>query len=141
MNLKKNGDQYVIESSASMQIKPYKSHFDQQIYVLTDARTASAAGDFTGLLKSYTNAIFVGEEPGGNPGNIAANDLLELVLPNSKIQIQLPAVRTIAKINFAHKGRGVSPDFPMKATIKDKLEFRDFVFEQTIHKIKTNSFK
>jgi len=137
-NLIKNGQRYLVKNASKIKIKPKSSAFQGQLYVLTDARCASATGELTGHLRSRTNAIFIGEEPGGNPVTQAAGDLLHLVLPHSKLQVQIPALRAHSNVTFDDTGYGILPDYEILPTIENQLMQRDTVMLWTMQFIKVN---
>lgn len=97
-------------------IKPFKKRFKGRIYVLVDAFSNSATGTFSGQLKTQTNAVFIGEETGGNPVHVAARQTLRYELPNTKVQTTIPLVLSIKNVNFENKGRGLIPDHEVAPT-------------------------
>ncbi len=127
--LVKKGETYHIKNISANKLKPKKDHYFGELIVLLNAASASATGEFLGLVKSYTNAIFIGEEAGGNPSAITANDLLSLNLPNSAINVTIPAIRTVMNLRFENDGHGVRPDYEIIPTIEDLLQKRDPVLE------------
>ena len=134
--LVKKGKTYHIKNIASQKIRPNKNGFKGELFILMNGGSASATGEFLGLVKSYTNAVFFGEEAGGNPIEIAANDLLTLVLPNSNIRITIPALRTIVNTNFENQGFGVQPDHEIIPSIQDIINGKDPVLDFALKKIK-----
>jgi len=133
-----DGQQLNIRGADKVVVKPKKNAFSGQLYVLINARSASATGELIGQIKSHCNATFVGEESGGNPASIVANDLLTLVLPHSSVSIQLPAVWSILNVSFENKGRGIIPDIECIPTIEAILNNRDEAMEKllSIHSAK-----
>jgi len=136
--LEKKGKYYHIKNIASKKINPKKPVFKNNIYVLLDAASASATGEFLGLAKSYTDAVFIGQESGGNPAETTANDLLHMTLPNSKVRVTIPALRSVGNVTFENNGRGLIPDHEIIPTIEDLLAKKDVVLEFTLQKIKRN---
>lgn len=116
-------------------IEPYSPCFRGQIYVLTNANTFSAAGELTGHLKSRTNAIFIGEEPGGNPVQNVSSTTIPLLLKNSGIRVMMPFVLNKTDTNLKNTGRGVLPDFPMENLIEDVLAEKDAIMNFVLEKI------
>ncbi len=127
--LVKKGDTYHIKNIELQRILPKKASYTGKLYVLQNAASASATGTFLGLVKSYTNATFIGEEAGGNPGETTANDLLRLTLPNSKVRVTIPVLRSVMNLSFDHKGHGVLPDYGAVPTIYDLLQRRDVALD------------
>lgn len=133
-----DGQQFKIRGADKVVVKPNKNAFHGQLYVLINARSASATGELIGQIKSHCNVTFVGEESGGNPASIVANDLLTLVLPHSKVNLQLPAVWSIMNVSFENKGRGIIPDIECIPSIEAILNNRDEAMEKlfSIHSAK-----
>lgn len=126
------GQQLTIKRADKVVVKPKKNAFTGQLYVLINARSASATGELIGQIKSHCNVTFVGEESGGNPASIVANDLLTLVLPHSKVSVQLPAVWSILNVSFENKGRGIIPDIECIPSIEAVLNNRDEAMEKLL---------
>ena len=115
-----------------MSIQPNKNAFTKDLYVLMDVRSSSTTGHLLGLIKSYTNAVFIGEEPSGNPVTVVASDILILVLPNSKMTIKLPLIKSELNVNFKNIGRGILPDKFLRPSFEAYLSGRDEVFWEAI---------
>ena len=110
-------------------IKPKPNPFKGDLIVLIDGKSSSAAGDFTGLLKANSKAVFVGEEAGGNPYINTAGTSFTLVLPNSGLQIIIPTLAYEIKLEGVNKGRGMLPDYPISPSISDIIQNKDVVLE------------
>ncbi|MFK7888468.1 MAG: peptidase S41, partial [Gammaproteobacteria bacterium] len=74
-------------------------------------------------------ARIVGELTGGNIAGPTAGVLFTLALPESKIRLRLPIVRTITGYDAADSGRGVSPDVRVTLTVSDVRAGRDRALE------------
>jgi C-terminal processing protease CtpA/Prc len=73
------------------------------------------------LLKGNKRAIFIGEESGGTMEGNTSHQSARLVLPNTKIRVAIPLVKTTNAVPFT-KGRGVAPDYPVTPDIRDILK-------------------
>jgi len=133
--LVKKGDTYHIRNIENEKVQPKKNTYQGDLYILLDGASASATGDFLGLVKSYTEAVFIGQESGGNPVEMAANDLLSMTLPNSKVRVILPALRTIRNVTFKNTGHGVKPDYEIIPEIQDILQKKDMALDFTLKMI------
>lgn len=111
--------------------KPAKA-FDGQVYALIDAGSFSATGEMAGALKGYTNTLFIGEESGGNPVVNTSGEMLNLILPNTKVQATIPIVEFIMNVPFENDGRGMMPDFTPDVSIEDRIEGKDKTKELAI---------
>ncbi len=119
--------------------KPSKNQYQGKLYILINGFSTSATGTLTGQLKSRTNAIFIGQEAGGNPYQTVARQGVDIILPNSKLKVSIPLVLSVKDVNFENKGRGVVPDHRIKPTIQDKLSGKDVEMEFTLNLIKSGS--
>ncbi len=136
-NWVKKGDLYELKEKAEFKMhKPVKKPFQGKLYVLINAFSNSATGTFAGQVKSLTNAIFIGQETGGNPNQTVARQIINMELPNSKIQVSIPLVLSVKNVNFENKGHGIIPDHPIKPSIKDVLNKNDSVMEFTLSLIR-----
>ncbi|MFK7924982.1 MAG: S41 family peptidase [Bacteroidia bacterium] len=118
---------FVVKGADKVKLKPQKNAYRGPLYVLMNAASASATGEFLGQLKTHTEAIFVGEEAGSNPVSQTASDLLKLILPHSKIEIVLPAIQSVSRVDFANDGHGVRPDIECVPRIETILAGEDEV--------------
>ncbi len=133
--LEKKGRTYHIKNITSQKIQPKKTNFHKKLFILQNAASASATGEFLGLAKSYTKAEFIGEEAGGNGAEFTANDLLHMTLPRSGVRLTIPALRTELNVTFQNTGYGVQPDYEIIPTIDDILNEKDVVLEYVYQKI------
>lgn len=89
---------------------PGKRNPDAEVFVLTSARTFSAAEEFTYNLKNMERATIVGETTGGGAhpgGSMAANDQFVVWVPKGR------AINPITNTNW--EGTGVEPDIAVPA--------------------------
>lgn len=128
---------YHIKGATKNILKPKKYPFNGKLYILMNTYSASTTGHLLGLIKTYTHAIFLGEESGGNPVSVVANDILTLVLPNSKIEVRFPLIKAEITANFENTGSGLLPDIPLRQSFEAFQMNKDEVLEQTIKLILT----
>jgi retinol-binding protein 3 len=89
---------------------PGKRLADKDLYILTSARTFSAAEDFTYALKNLKRATIVGEVTGGGAHPVAPHRL------GDHFMIGVPSGRSISSItNTDWEGIGVEPDIKVPA--------------------------
>ena len=106
--------------------KPQDNNFSGDVYVIMNGRSASAASEFTAAVHFNRLATFVGEESGGayNGGN--GGDFAQFLLPNSKINVQIPVSRYVMNSSETkYLGRGTIPDYKVTRSIEDVLIGRD----------------
>ncbi|MEM8890569.1 MAG: S41 family peptidase [Bacteroidota bacterium] len=133
-NLVWQNGRYEVKSAPKTLIKPEALAFKGKLIVLINSRSSSATGEFLGLVKSYTNATFIGTEAGGNCVSQVASDLLTLVLPNSKVKVSVPVIKSKLRVNFENTGHGVQPDIEVLPSVQDLWEGKDVVLEVALGK-------
>ena len=90
-----------------------------KIYVIIGPITYSGGSEFANMVYSQGLATFVGQETGGSYYGNTSGYSHELVLPHSKIEIDIPALQF--KMNVKDKipfGRGIKPDYEIIPTIE-----------------------
>jgi|GEM_PF-1441504 len=127
--LKWDGEYYQVKGAAQTKVKPSSLTFTGKLLVLINSRCASATTELLGQIASHCSATFIGEETGGNPATQVASDLLSLILPNSKLKVQVPVIRSVMNVNFENKGYGVQPDLPFRPRMEDILSGKDTLLE------------
>lgn len=128
------GRYHEVGNPATRSIAPVASPFTGEVFVLINEKSASASGDFCGVLQHFDRAKFVGIETGGNPNTNTAGTTVRLVLPNSKIEVVIPLLRYTIANDKDSNGRGVIPDFPVPLSPADLIEGNDPV-EASLHKL------
>jgi hypothetical protein len=104
--------------------QPDKNHYKGKLYVLINGASGSMAAVVVSFLKGNRRGIFIGEESGGTMEGNTSHQSARLVLPNSKIRIAIPLLKTTNAVAFT-KGRGVEPDYPITPKIDDILKSID----------------
>lgn len=117
-------------------IKPKKELFTGSIYILINGGTASQAGEFSGLLKDKTQAVFIGEETKGNPKLLCGGHIATLILPNTKTRIEIPLQKVEVNISFNTEGRGVIPDYTVGNSLDEFVSEEDEAMEYTLSLIR-----
>jgi len=133
-NLVWRNGRYEVKAAPKTQIKAETLAFKGKLIVLINSRSSSATGEFLGLVKTHTDATFIGTEAGGNCVTQVASDLLTLILPNSKIKVSLPVIKSKLRVNFENIGHGVQPDIEVLPSVQDLWEGRDVVLEVALSK-------
>ncbi|MFD2908936.1 S41 family peptidase [Flavobacterium ardleyense] len=90
--------------------KKPKNAFSGKVYVIISPLTYSGGSEFSNMVYTNDLATFVGEETGGGYYGNTSGYTQELILPNSKIEVNIPALQFV--MNVAPKlpfGRGVIP--------------------------------
>lgn len=110
--------------------KPVDNYgYTGKLIVLANGGTVSAASEFVALTRGHKRALVVGEETGGCYYGATGGRYLELMLPNSQLQIRIPAIRIFTDVPEDYalqpKGRGVMPDYAVRFTLSDRLAHKD----------------
>lgn len=96
--------------------------FSGKVYVIISPETYSGGSEFANMMYTKDLATFVGQETGGGYYGNTSGYQRELVLPNSKIEISIPALQFImnveSKLPF---GSGVKPHYEIIPTFKQRL--------------------
>ncbi|MCQ2314694.1 MAG: S41 family peptidase [Bacteroidales bacterium] len=119
-------------------------HFPGKIYVLANESTLSAATLFSRLIQHYKRGVIVGRETGNVFSQMNATKFANLILPNSKIEIVVPLIKTVfdSKVPDSINGRGVMPDYPIKLSLQElsATEELDTVINYTLSLIQRNKY-
>jgi hypothetical protein len=117
-----------IEQPEPVQADPFKGN----VYVLTSGWTYSGGAEFSALMRSHTAAVFIGEETGGGYYGNTSGYSLELTLPNTGLQIDIPLLKFVLDVReIIPAGRGVLPDHEIGPSIQQFLEGTDAAMEWT----------
>ena len=119
-------------------VKPRKKYnFKNQIYVITDGGSFSAACLLSSVLKGYRLATFVGEETGGDFNGTCAGQKPIFRLPNSKLNVIFGIMYLKTNCSVETFGRGIMPDVEIIPTLEDRINQRDPELEWILNDIKT----
>ena len=116
--------------------KEPKYKFTGEVYVIISPITYSGGSEFSNMM--YTNDIgtFVGQETGGGYYGNTSGYSQELILPNSKIEIDIPALQFMMnvkpKLPF---GSGVVPDYKVIPTFEEYTSGENVPLEFILRRI------
>ncbi|MBX3240641.1 MAG: hypothetical protein KIT80_00610 [Chitinophagaceae bacterium] len=138
--LKRQGDYYIVTDSAQFtELKKYipanQNRFNGKIYVLIDGGTLSAAGAAAGMLRAYTNSVFIGTETGGYAGMSNGIRQLSIRGDSTEITINLPLIHGEFGIPLAERKRGVVPDYQITPSIHDLIKGKDTAMDFVINRL------
>lgn len=125
---------YMKATQASLMIqKPKRTRFKGNVYILIDGMSFSTTAQFSSMVASNKLATFIGEESGGTYNGCTAGRICYLVLPNTKLRVNIPQIRYLmSSASEDNKGYGVIPNHLIKPTFEDVLSEKDKVMELTI---------
>ncbi len=113
--------------------KAKKKTFKGKIYFLIGKKTFSAAALCSSLFYAYKRAIFVGEETGGGSSGLTGGDFIDIALPQTNLQLEVPIERWSKKIPlYPYKNRGIIPHHIVEPTIEDILNGKDKALEKVL---------
>ncbi|MBK7816331.1 MAG: hypothetical protein IPJ60_01535 [Sphingobacteriaceae bacterium] len=103
-----------------------KPTFKGNIYVLINGGCFSTTCEFLSVLHYNTKAIFIGEESGGGYYGNCSGPTPDLILPNSKVRLELPLMNySMAVKNYVPKDKGIIPNHNVMPTITDIITNND----------------
>jgi hypothetical protein len=114
---------------------PRNNNFSGPVYILISRKCFSTTAEFCAIAHSNKRATFIGEETGGGYYSINGGDMMEAVLPNSKIKLLVPLRKYLMAVEgYPYKGRGTIPDYTVVPTIREFLNGIDveMKFAQTL---------
>jgi hypothetical protein len=94
-----------------------------KLFVITGRRTYSAAMNFTSLLEDRTEAIFVGEPPGGSPSHYG--DATGFELPVSKLRFNVSTLHWDLGVAPTDVREAQEPEIPVAPLGADRRAGRD----------------
>jgi len=114
-------------------ILPNKRTFKGQQYLLINSYVASAAAHLASLIKSYTNAIVIGEETMGGYYEHVGHLPFSYTLPNSHVQIGFSVVYVKQDADILpdqDPGSGVKPHHQLLLSHEEAISETDFHLEK-----------
>jgi hypothetical protein len=116
--------------------KPAKNAYTGKLYVLVDGGSFSATSHFAAMVKHTGRGVFIGEETGGASQGNSSGFNIAIELPNSGIQLTIPAIRYhTAGAEEAIYGRGVIPDLEVYPCAEDWVKGIDTQLVRTLRYI------
>jgi len=99
-------------------LDPSDLHLTGRVFLLTSATNSSAAWQFASVMREHSLATLVGQETGGNRKGITAGSLFFMVLPNTKIEVDVPLIGMDYTEAAKRVDMGIKPDVYVKPTMK-----------------------
>jgi len=119
-------------------------HYPGKVYVLTDETSVSAATVFPALLVRNRRAVTVGRETLSGYHYMTAYKFVNLLLPNSKIQIRIPLVKDVFDDTITErtpKGRGLMPDYEVPLSYEEVFTAEnDFILDKALELIAAGEY-
>jgi hypothetical protein len=106
--------------------KPMNDSFKGKVEFLISGKSFSGAAEFSAVAKNNNRGIFIGEETGGGYYGNTSGSKIALILPNSKIRVNIPLVKYVMAVKpVKEKDRGVIPDYIVTPTIENYINQQD----------------
>lgn len=133
--IKMPSGQYRLKSAGKADtLKPKDLHIATNVYLLINATNSSATFVFAQMLKEQKLATLVGQMTGGNQKGITAGALFFMLLPNSKIEVDVPLIGMNYDLAKTRPDAGIAPDVYVKPSIEDVVNGIDTEME-TVKKL------
>ncbi|WP_378187327.1 S41 family peptidase [Aquimarina sp. W85] len=95
--------------------------YDGKLFVIISPVTYSGGSEFSNMIKTSNRGIFVGKETGGGYYGNTSGYSSELVLPHSRLLIDIPSLKFEMNVQNGEFGRGIIPDYKVVPTITEYL--------------------
>jgi C-terminal processing protease CtpA/Prc len=105
--------------------QPASPGYSGQVYVLINGLTSSAAAQFVSIAHSRQRATLIGEEGDIDRFGTNAGWIPILILPNTRICVQVPVMRSWLAVSGDPTDRRILPDRQVRETVDDMLAIRD----------------
>lgn len=99
--------------------KEPKYKFRGKLYVIISPVTYSGGSEFSNMIFTRKRGTFVGQETGGGFYGNTSGYSRELILPHSKISIDIPLLQYLMNVKGLPFGSGVIPDHKVIPTIEE----------------------
>jgi len=110
--------------------QPEADHFDGKVEFLTSGKSFSGAAEFSSIARSNKRGLFIGEETAGGYYGNTSGSKLTLILPNSKIRVNIPVTKYVMAVKKSkYSDRGIIPDYPIVPSINDYIQHKDVQME------------
>jgi hypothetical protein len=118
-----------------------KNHFNGKVYLITGGNSYSATTILVNKLSGQAHVKIVGEETGGAAYGNSAWMMPKLVLPATKLSVQVPLYRFVMDKTQPKDGSGIQPTHPAIPTIKSIRENKDVKMEAALNLIRLKEQK
>jgi hypothetical protein len=99
-------------------LDPSDNHLTGRVFLLTSATNSSAGWQLASVIREHKLATLVGQETGGNQKGITAGSLFFMMLPNSKIEVDVPLIGMDYAEAAKRPDSGIKPDVMVKPTVE-----------------------
>jgi hypothetical protein len=129
---------YLTPDSMIKKWEPHEKRFKGNVYIITNANTASAASYFTSLVRNSGRGRVVGIETCGSEHSINGLSSLRYRLPATGIGIEFPYAKLVYSLRANTADRGIIPDHVIPDTYESFKNNEDkqvkFIIDSLISK-------
>ncbi|CAN5844833.1 S41 family peptidase [soil metagenome] len=114
-----SGNSYTLKKTTGQSLgihKPAENVFKGKLFILINGGSFSNSGIVAACLKRNGRGVFIGEETGGS-NKILAGYSKDYKLPNTGIQLEIPARQFLLDDVIQLTGHGTMPDYPVQPTL------------------------
>lgn len=102
--------------------QPRSPHFAGQLYLLVNAGSFSTSAEFAATLRTFTQAVIIGQETSGNYYGDNSGITIPIVLPHSRFVLEVPTVAYYLAVRKDLPLRsGVTPNVAVALSVHDIL--------------------
>jgi hypothetical protein len=109
--------------------EPNKDQFAGNVYLLSSPTNSSATYMMVETFKKHKLATVVGQTTGGNQKGVTAGALFFMLLPHTKIELDVPLIGTDLETAKSLPDAGIGPDIDVKPSIEDVVKGIDTEME------------
>ena len=113
---------YLFPESPTIIMPDSLVNYPGRLYLLTDETSVSAATDFPAKIVRNHRGVTVGRETGSAYHFITAENFVDIILPNSRIQVRIPLIKEVFEELVTERtpaGRGLMPDYEVPLTYEE----------------------
>lgn len=126
----------VVRGIGNKYLKPFKNNYKGNLYLLINGGSFSCSGIFSWVIKKTKRGILIGNETGGSAYTLVGAPNINIVLPNTKIQITIPLLQYNLRNNEEETKTGVIPDVVINPPIYDIINGVDSEYNYVLELIK-----
>ncbi|MDZ7935759.1 MAG: S41 family peptidase [Emticicia sp.] len=109
--------------------KPNSERFSGNVFLLSSATNSSATYMMVETFKKFKLATVVGQTTGGNQKGVTAGAMFFMLLPNTKIEVDVPLIGTDLVVAKNLPDAGIEPDVFVKPNVEDTVSGIDTELE------------
>ena len=142
--MKDKAGYYLFPESLAIIMPDTLVNYPGRLYLLTDETSVSAATDFPAKIVRNHRGVTVGRETGSAYHFITAENFVDIILPNSRIQVRIPLIKEVFEDLVTERtpmGRGLMPDYEVPLTYEEIYTSPDdFILNKALDLIRDGKY-